>query len=69
MHAILSTVCVLGLKKKLFDWRNPTDSIYPADSTLLIVQKKRIKKKRSFNIILHNYVHLLTDISRLVNQI
>ena len=23
----------LGLKKKVFDWRNPTDPIYPVDPT------------------------------------
>ena len=25
--------CPLGLKKKVLDWRNPTDPIYPADPT------------------------------------
>ena len=34
----------LGLKKKVFDWRNPTDPIYPADPTYFCINfSKKIK--------------------------
>ena len=42
----------LGLKKKLFDWRNPTDPIFTADPKYFyfFVCKKKFKKPRKTNI-------------------
>ena len=42
----------LGLKKKLFDWRNPTDPIFTTDPKYFsfFVCKKKILKPRKTNI-------------------